>query len=259
MLRGSQPNLDAALAWLHVHAVVSGALEEVEVLTVWLPGALPALPVGELAVEELSPERANATATGLEDDRVIEICGDLIVRPPWVGRPDGFSGIELVVPRGMAFGSGEHDSTRAALLAMHSCWNEPASFADVGAGSGILLSYAAQRGCGRLSACDIEEPAVIATRELVPGAEVVLGGPEQLPFAADFVVANMTGSELATNLDAILARWTRRAPLVLCGMRVHEVEGIAARLPAVAEHSVAGAFHALVCAVVGNRGPDANR
>ena len=167
------------------------------------------------------------------------------MRPPWVERPVAFSGIELVVPRGMAFGSGEHDSTQAALLALHATWSDPASFADVGTGSGILALYAHVRGCRRIEACDVEEPAVEAARELIPGSEVTLGGPMTMPWRADFVIANLTGAEQQAALDGILDRWTQKAPLVLSGMRAHEVDGIAQRLPREAARLVRGAFTAL--------------
>ena len=234
-----------ALELLHALVDVRGALEEDDAVTVWLDDALPDLPFEGLVVHELSQEAANATATGLENDRAILVADDLLVRPPWVDRPAGFRGVELVVPRGMAFGSGEHDSTQAALLALHAAWNGPASFADVGTGSGILALYAHVRGCRRIEGCDVEEPAVVAARELIPGSEVTLGGPETMPWRADFVVANLTAAEQHAALPGILDRWTQKAPLVLSGMRAHEVDAVAARLPRAASRLARGAFNAL--------------
>ncbi|MGE3172408.1 MAG: 50S ribosomal protein L11 methyltransferase [Planctomycetota bacterium] len=237
----------AALDWLHVRAAVRGAVEHADSdVVVWLDEAPPALPFA-VAVTELPADVANATATGLEDDAPIQVAGDLLVRPPWVARPAGFDGVELVVPRGMAFGSGEHDSTQAALLAVHRAWCDPPSFADVGTGSGILMAYARARGCAQIAGCDIEPPAVAAARALVPAAAVTLGGPATLAGAFDFVVANLTAAELHAALPDVLARWTRRAPLVLSGMRDGEVEAVHARLPAPAAALRRGAFTALTC------------
>ena len=243
VLRGGGASV--ALDRLHVSTDVLGVVEGDDMVTVWLAGALPAIDFGEVVIEELSPEVANATATGLEHDVPILVASDLLVRPPWVDRPASFVGFELVVPRGMAFGSGEHDSTQAALLVLHAAWCDPATFADVGTGSGILASYAWLRGCRRVEACDIEEPAVLAARELLPAAKVVLGGPEALPFRADFVIANLTGAEQHAALPAILELWTGCAPLVLSGMRAHEVDAVAARLPLPAIARARGAFTAL--------------
>jgi ribosomal protein L11 methyltransferase len=219
-----------ALDRLHVHADVRGALEEDGAVTVWLRGPLPPLLCRGVRVEELPAARANATATGRERDRAIRIADDLLVRPPWVRPPRRFSGIELVVPRGMAFGSGEHASTQAALRTLHATWRPAASFADVGTGSGILALYAQRRGCPRIEACDVDPGAVAAARALLPPAAVVRGGPERLPRRADVVAANMTAAELRAALPAILARWTGRGPLVLAGMRAREVAGVRRRV-----------------------------
>jgi ribosomal protein L11 methylase PrmA len=239
------PDAVQALDWLHVHGDVRGALEADSEITVWLPGALPSLPFAALTVRELPADLANATATGLERDAAILVQPDLLVRPPWVARPADFVGVELVVPRGMAFGSGEHGSTKAALRCLHAHWSAPASFADVGTGSGILLLYAAVRGCPQLSGCDIEVEAVAAARALVPQATVVFGGPEALPGPVDSAIANLSATELHAALPALLAKWTRRGPLVLSGLRAGEEAGMRARLPAAGAAVVDGDFRAI--------------
>jgi len=228
-LRGT--DAAAALDWLHVHADVQGALEADDALTVWLAAPLPALPFADVAARELAVDPQAAAITGLEADRPIFVADDLLVRPPWVACPADFAGVELVVPRGGAFGSGEHGSTQAALRCLHALWDAPPTFADVGTGSGILALYAHARGCPRIAACDIEEPAVAATRELLPQADVFLGGAETLP-AVHGMVANMTGSELRAAMPAMLARWQRSHALVLSGLRAHEVDEVAAMVGA---------------------------
>lgn len=224
-LRGG--DLAAALDWLHVHADLQGVLEEDDRLVVWLEGELPALPQPALRVVELAVDPADALRTGLEDDAPIVVAEDLLVRPPWVERPAGFAGIELVVPRGDAFGSGEHGSTQAALRCLHRLWQDSTSVADVGTGSGILALYASVRGCRDLQGCDIDLPSVRAARELLPHGRFAHGGPELLAPAA-CVVANMTGAELRAAMAEILRLWDGAGPLVLGGMRAAEVEPIAA-------------------------------
>ena len=167
-LRGA--HVEQALGWLHVHAELQGVLEDADEVVVWLRGALPELPAGfDVELEERPVDDAQFGITGLENDAAIVVADDLLVRPPWVERPSGFDGFELVVPRGNAFGSGEHDSTRAALLVLHTVVGRTrsplASAADVGCGSGILALYLAQRGCGALEACDIDAPSVAAAAE----------------------------------------------------------------------------------------------
>jgi SAM-dependent methyltransferase len=236
-LRGGA--VEQALDLLHVHADVAGVLEGEGEATVWLHDAMPDLGVAGLAVEELHDERMHAAASGLEQDRVIVVAPDLVVRPPWVAPLEGFRGVELVVPRADAFGSGEHGSTRAALLNLHALWDSRArSLADIGTGSGILAAYGAARGCPVVRGCDIDPVAVQRARELLPDAHMVVGGADALPGSADSVVANMTGTELTGSLDAILAGWNGSGILVLSGMRAHEVGPIVARLPALPVRTV---------------------
>ena len=222
----SGPDAAAALDLLYVHADVQGVLIEAAGPVVWIicepPASLAAM---DVAVEERAVADRDFAITGLEQDQPIHVADDLLVRPPWVERPLGFDGVELVVPRGGAFGSGEHASTQAALLLIHRTWCHPESFADVGCGSGILASYAQARGVARVEACDVDRPSVLAARGLLPGARVAVGGPSTLSPCAQ-VVANMTGAELQASLDATLRLWRGRAPLVLSGMLAHEVDEI---------------------------------
>lgn len=242
-LRGEQRA--AALDWLHVHADLQGVLEEEDRLVVWLASDLPRLPFAAVAVVELAIDPADAHRTGLEDDAPILVAADLLVRPPWVERPADFVGYELIVPRGDAFGSGEHGSTQAALLCLHELWSGSHSLVDVGTGSGILALYAHVRGCRDLQGCDIDLPSVRAARELLPDARFMHDGPGALR-PAQCVVANMTGTELALAMADILRLWSGPGPLVLSGMRVHEVETIVALVDLSPVHRrVVGDFTAL--------------
>lgn len=226
-----------ALDWLHVHAEVQGAIEGDDAITVWLAAELPALPPFVVAVNEVAVDPTAAAITGLEHDVAIALGADLLVRPPWVERPAGFDGVELVVPRGGAFGSGEHASTQAALRCLHAIWDGPPDFADVGTGSGILALYAQVRGCRRIVACDIDAASVAAARELLPDADVRLGGAEVLPAVAG-MVANMTGSELRQAMPAMRRVWTGTHALVLSGLRAHEVDDVAALVGRPVAHRV---------------------
>lgn len=240
------PDAERALDWLYVHGDVHGVLEEAQAVVVWMPGAMPALPSElDVTVVERLVRPEDFHVTGLENDVAIQVAADLLVRPPWVLQPPGFTGVELVVPRGGAFGSGEHESTKAALVVMHRGWSDPDSMADVGTGSGILALYAQVRGCRRIEACDIDEPSVIAARELLPAANVHVGGA-MLMAPCDLVVANMKGVELTDALHEILAVWTRRHELVLSGMRAHEVDALVAAVPArVRDTETLGSFTAV--------------
>lgn len=218
-------------------AEVGGVWEQADAIDVWLDrGALPDLSDLDVSVTAVPDEER--IWTGLESDTFVQVADDLVVRPPWVEGPPGFRGVELVVPRGMAFGSGEHGSTRAALLVLRELFacadgsSVCTSAFDVGTGSGILALYAARRGVAALAGCDVEQESVDAARELLPDAEIFAGGPGAFaPRTVDLVIANLDARQLGTALPEIVACWNGTFALVLSGMRPHEVDGIASRLP----------------------------
>lgn len=256
-LRGDADAVRAAVDRLLVWFDPVGIHETEHQTSVYLPAAL----VEEEVLSVLRPVQEGTTLqvdvfavpaeefTGLERDLIVEVDTGLRVRPPWVQPGSEAPGIELVVPRGMAFGSGEHESTRAALCIMHRCWREAESLLDVGCGSGILAAYGQARNVANVLACDIEGPAVRAVRELLPQARVVRGPPEAfVADLADTVVANMTGAELSASWPAIVLAWNRRSLLVLSGLKLDEAEPFLSRVlqhdcVLVGRHSI-GAFTA---------------
>ncbi|MBE3589594.1 MAG: 50S ribosomal protein L11 methyltransferase [Firmicutes bacterium] len=128
--------------------------------------------------------------------------GRLWLVPAWEAAPPAADGPVVRLDPGMAFGTGEHASTRLCLLEMQDLWPRlPAAprVADVGSGSGVLAVAAAVLSCGaaRVTAVDIDPVAVRATRANAQLNEVELdarlGGPEVLPpYAFDLILANLT-------------------------------------------------------------------
>ena len=177
-LHGATAALEVALDQLHVAGEVQALVEGVGAWEVRYVGALP--PLAGVRVEPRPDD--GVAVTGLEADAPVFVTDQLLVRPPWVAAPPGFTGLELVVPRANAFGSGEHGSTQAALRLLHEHWVDgTAAAVDVGTGSGILALYAQRRGCPRVAACDIDPDAVAAARELLPGADVTVGTAAVIP------------------------------------------------------------------------------
>ena len=180
--------------------------------------------------------RANAPRRALRIGRKLGIIDTNGRWPDNLPRPE----ILLRIGSAMAFGTGEHATTSSCLRFLineaESCGPEWTCL-DLGTGSGILALYAQVRGCPSIAACDIEEPAVAAARDLLPGADVRLGGAETMP-VVDGMVANMTGSELRAAMPAMLARWRRTHALVLSGMRAHEVDAVVALVDAPIAHRV---------------------
>ena len=130
----------------------------------------------------------------------------------------------LRVPASRAFGTGEHASTRLALLALEDESLEERSVLDVGTGSGILALAAAALGAARVAACDIDADAVFVARENLGrhcfGGRVALfaGGPSACSGVFDLVVANLLAAELLAEAPRLLAGASATGRVILSGI-----------------------------------------
>jgi ribosomal protein L11 methyltransferase len=144
--------------------------------------------------------------------------GRLWVGPPWEHPDEGL--IPVVVDPGLAFGTGAHPTTQLCLRFLLE--HDPVSLLDLGCGSGVLSIAAAKLGYQPVTALDLDDAAVTATRtnadangvELTVERRDVLSDP--LPLA-DLALANIASeplSEVAGRIEA--------AELVASGYLVNE-------------------------------------
>jgi SAM-dependent methyltransferase len=109
-------------------------------------------------------------ASGLEADGFVDWLTDRAARRPAGRRAREVYGAEDV-----------HDFARRAILAALDLGPED-RLLDVGCGGGLLLRDALASGAA-ITGLDHSEEMVRLAREQAPGAEVVLGSAERLPFA----------------------------------------------------------------------------
>ncbi len=89
--------------------------------------------------------------------------GRFVISPPWLvatGVPTGTAAADLlVIEPAMAFGTGEHPTTRTMLRLLQHAVRPGDLVADVGAGSGVLSIAAARLGAGRVAAIELDPEA----------------------------------------------------------------------------------------------------
>jgi ribosomal protein L11 methyltransferase len=85
--------------------------------------------------------------------------GRLIVTPSWVDAKAGAGDVVVVLDPEMAFGTGEHGSTRAALTLLERHLVPGQSVLDLGSGSGILSIAAIRLGASRATGIEIDAEA----------------------------------------------------------------------------------------------------
>ncbi len=85
--------------------------------------------------------------------------GALVVTPPWLA--DRFDAARsIVIEPGMAFGTGEHGTTRGVIRLLEGVLQAGDSVADLGAGSAVLAIAAARLGAARVYAIELDGEAI---------------------------------------------------------------------------------------------------
>jgi ribosomal protein L11 methyltransferase len=132
--------------------------------------------------------------------------------------------VALRLPASRAFGTGGHESTRLALVALEEEQIGGFSVLDVGTGSGILALAAAALGARRVVGCDVDVDAVFIARGNLRshafGARVALvaASVEALSGQFDLVVANLLPQEFLPMRAKVLSRVAPRGRLLLSGI-----------------------------------------
>jgi ribosomal protein L11 methyltransferase len=154
----------------------------------------------------------------------------LVVTPPWLA--DQFGPAErIVIEPAMAFGTGDHESTRGVLRLMQRVVRANDAVADLGAGSAVLSIAAARLGARRVVAIEVDGDAIGNAQENVDRNGVgdvvsVLEGDAatllRLVAPVRVVLANIVSAVLVELLSPVGECITADGRAVLGGMLVEE-------------------------------------
>ncbi|HEY7269557.1 MAG TPA: 50S ribosomal protein L11 methyltransferase [Dehalococcoidia bacterium] len=170
-------------------------------------------------------------ANAWKDHYDIEKAGHVVIRPAWIGYTPQAGEVVISLDPGMAFGTGQHPTTRMCLLGAQELLRPAVRVLDLGCGSGILAIAAARLGAGKCVAVDIEEQAVDATKANIAlnGAagsiEVILGSLDDVP-AGKFglIFANINAGTVIRLAPDLLPRLVEGGAMLAGGV-IAEREG----------------------------------
>ncbi len=180
-----------------------------------------------VALSPLAPvDWTEAWKRGVTAHRV----GGLTVMPPWLAAGSDPARIVVIEPA-MAFGTGEHATTRGVLALMQSVLRTGDRVADLGAGSAVLSIAAAKLGAGRVAAIEMDPDAIgnaeanIAANGVSDAVTVILGDATPLlPLLApvDLVLANILSGVIRSLLPVIEAALAPGGRAIFSGIMTSE-------------------------------------
>ena len=147
--------------------------------------------------------------------------GRVTIVPQWIDYTPCDGEYIVRIDPGMAFGTGEHESTKMCLQFLQALGVEGKSVIDIGTGSGILALASAKLGASVVEAYDIDDNAVKAAKEnaALNGLEDKLKVDnanllDKTSGKFDIVLANITADVLIT-LSVTLGDYMKKDGVVI--------------------------------------------
>jgi ribosomal protein L11 methyltransferase len=156
--------------------------------------------------------------------------GELTIAPPWLAADFDARKLVIVEPA-MAFGTGEHQTTRGVMRLMQGVIRAGDVVADLGAGSGVLSIAAAKLGAKRVVAVEVDEDSIgnaeenVRTNNVGDVVEIIAGDAGViLPLLAPVrvILANILSSVLTPMLPLFRSSLTGDGEAILSGMVLEE-------------------------------------
>jgi len=162
----------------------------------------------------------------------------LLIAPPWDVPAPGDRELIVIEP-GMAFGTGQHATTRGCLLAIEEVLGtgrRVGTALDLGTGSGLLAIALARLGVEWVVALDADAAVLAPARGNLArngAGRVRLAGGTAACLRArfDLVVANLLADTIVAEAPALAAVVTPGGRLILSGLRTEQTPAVRAAYP----------------------------
>jgi ribosomal protein L11 methyltransferase len=238
-----ESNRDGVIAALFESGSQGIQEDGASVLTHFPPGA----PIGDIraAVISADPRADIAVAESPDTDYSqwrasvsSHQVGELVIAPPWLAMQLDPRRTVIVDPA-MAFGTGEHQTTRGAMRLMHGVIRSGDVVADLGAGSAVLSIAAIKLGAARVAAVEIDHDSIgnaednVRANHLDDRVQVIQGDAmDLLPLLAPVrvVIANIISSVIVPLLPIMRASLSADGQAIISGILGDERDEMLAAL-----------------------------
>lgn len=159
----------------------------------------------------------------------IKVSDRIIVRPSWIKK--SFPGkLVIEIEPKMAFGTGEHSTTRLCLKALEKSLKNGDRVLDLGTGSGILAIAAAKLGASYVLALDVDTDAISNARENIKRNRVQKTIDLKLGTLSskisdnsfDLITANLTRTQIMKFFDGMNRVLKKGGIYILSGIQAEE-------------------------------------
>lgn len=134
------------------------------------PKQLGYKPYGKLKTKEL--DDADYSENWKQYFKTLKIGSKIVVKPTWEEYEKNEDDIVIEIDPGMAFGTGSHETTSMCIEALDKYMSQGMEVFDIGCGSGILSIVSAKLGAEKVTAIDLDQMSVKASRENVEHNQV---------------------------------------------------------------------------------------
>lgn len=157
----------------------------------------------------------------------------IIIAPTWVEIVPGPSEALIRLDPGMAFGTGQHPTTRLSIRLLEKTIRGAEIVADIGTGSGILSIVAAKLGASRVDAVDLDDTTLpIATKNFqLNNVEATIhlqagNGLHACTGTYDVIVANILTKALLPMIPEFPQFLNAEGVVILSGIMAQEASQI---------------------------------
>ncbi|MDD2672133.1 MAG: 50S ribosomal protein L11 methyltransferase [Syntrophales bacterium] len=168
----------------------------------------------------------------------LRIHKNIVIKPTWERYTATGRDIVIEIDPGMAFGTGQHSSTRMCLEALEEILLKDRTIRnwrvlDVGTGTGILSICCAKMGAAKITAVDIDPQAVeiarknIAINQVGDRVEVVKSDISKYKAGGfDLIVANLNAEPLIKLRSHLISLMEKKGYLIISGIIEKSVDAI---------------------------------